>query len=198
MLLIHRRRRPIPGAGLQSRWFRQTEYVEGRVLRYAANAPNRHVIYGWLQVGEIIRGVSSKDEILSRFPQIEQHPHLRPERLAVASNTIFLGASGLVLAGRPLGRPGAGLFRSMDDGLVLTDEASPNRALWRLPEFMHPARGSRLSYHEKESRWSEAAGIVRLKSVGRGQEFVLTPGSQADMNSWLEALFEGAVQGRTA
>ena len=53
-------------------WFRQTEYIAGQ-LRYKKDAPDWHVIYGYLQIGEII-------DTPTNIPAwLNGHPHAKME-----------------------------------------------------------------------------------------------------------------------
>jgi hypothetical protein len=87
--------------------------------------------------------------------------------------------------------PGAGIFRKYHDQLRLTFDGQ-TKSIWRLPAWMHPDNGCRLSYNKKK-RWSYLPdGTVRLESAGKGQEFVLRVpdclGAQAD--AWLGTMIE--------
>lgn len=93
--------------------------------------------------------------------------------------------------GHPLELPGAGLFRGYSQELCLTAVESSQRTVWRLPIWFFP-EGSRppLSYHSRKSRWSMKDGHVLLKTVGRGQEFVLDTQYYQESTSWLLELFK--------
>jgi hypothetical protein len=96
--------------------------------------------------------------------------------------------------------PGAGIFRTYHDDLRLTLDGQ-TKGIWRLPGWMHPDNGCRLSCNEKPNKWSYLSdGRARLESADIGQEFVLTIpnhlGAQADV--WLRSIIEthGSFPGR--
>jgi hypothetical protein len=88
--------------------------------------------------------------------------------------------------------PGAGIFRTYHDDLRLTLDGQ-TKGIWRLPGWMHPDNGSRLSCNENTDKWRYLPdGRARLESTDIGQEFVLTIpdrlGDQAD--TWLRTMIE--------
>ena len=128
--------------------YRQTELVDAH-LRYVRQAPVLHVVFGYLQVGQIIQGEAVRD--------YWWHPHAgyvqRPNNtLYVASEHLF---DSLM--------PGVGTFAYRDDR-VLT---APGHALsqWRLLDWMV---GTPISYHSAASRRDGY-----FQSAAKGQEFVV-------------------------
>ncbi len=155
-------------------WFREVELREGRYA-FCRTAPDLHVLFGWLRVGEVL---SASSDTLPRWAQT--HPH------AVADfgreNTIYLAA----LAG---GRPDAGIFPLLRESLVLTAPGSLQRSRWRLPAWFHPeGRKSTLSYHARSDRWDRDEDHAYLSTVGRGQEFVLDTAHYPEALSWSKQL----------
>lgn len=131
-------------------WFRRTEYAAGR-LRYKKDAPDWHVIYGYLQVGEII-------DTPANIPAwLNGHPHAKAERWS-GPNVIYTAASRLSFLPR---LSGAGCLR-FSDRLVLTKEKCTRR-VWDLPDFF---RQVPISYNADS--WKED----RFISAAKGQEFV--------------------------
>jgi hypothetical protein len=163
-------------------WFRQAEVVDGR-FRYVLNAPDWHVLFGWLQVERRIPLTAVADIP----PWAADHPHCQrrqprnPDALYVARETLDLPGVNL---------PGGGVFPRFHEGLRLTDPNSQRRSLWRLPAWFHPAkRPSALSYHGRSDCWKIVADFVQLKTVGRGQEFVLDIDHYPEARAWLRTLF---------
>lgn len=166
-------------------WFRKVRRV-GRGYRFVSNAPDQHVLYGWLQVGAILRG--------NQFPEhapawAAHHPHCcggRGER-----NTLYLAADQLTLLGVALPpRPAAGFFPQYDERLVLTAPGAL-RTRWRLPGWFYPTASRKpLSYHGDTSRWSRDEEFTYLRSAMRGQEFVLDTADYPETLAWLAGLFE--------
>lgn len=141
-------------------WFRQAERVGG-ILRFAKNAPNVHVLFGWLEVGRILRQ-----------PQggIEQHPHFLQQyeySRVYAAATVRNG----------------GIFRTFSDKLQLT-RAGKNRSEWSLPEFFMPEGRTPLTYHGSQKRWRRSRGRALLSVVARGQEFVLPVARYPEALEW--------------
>jgi Nucleotide modification associated domain 3 len=153
-------------------WFRRCVRENGQ-LRYARRAPDLHALFGWLEVGEVVRVADLGPRDL---PWARRHPHLWGER--GAGNTLYLAADRLAAGGasaRARGLPGAGLFPHFERRLCLT--ARPGavpRGLWKLPEWIHtPGRAPLLTHHTDPGRWTQTEGGWLLRTVGRGQEFVI-------------------------
>ena len=162
--------------------YRRVEYAQGR-WGFVKGSPSRHVLWGYLQVGEVSDEVNSfrsklkKGEVEPHLRQVESHPHLR---YTGSPNTIYVSSPSLSV-GRGKQAPGAGLFRGYDDRLLLTDPDGRGVSRWKLPRWFYPDDGKpALTYHDpdrtKDNRWTHKRGDsehVYLQSVGRGQEFVL-------------------------
>lgn len=162
-------------------WFRRVERAGDR-WRYVPRAPHLHVLFGWLQIAERlpVRG--------GRLPAwLRGHPHCK-RRPYDAADSIYIAAERLELAGRPRPRAGAGVFARYHDELRLT-AADGERSLWRLPRWAHPAgRRSHLTYHGRATRWRAMPDHVLLRTVGRGQEFVLDGTDYPEAVEWAAAL----------
>ena len=103
-------------------WFKQTERKEGR-LRYILNAPNLHIVYGYLQVGKM---VTDKEEIT----EYHWHPHAH---MSIDNNCLFIARDTLSWNSN---LDGYGVF-SYDKRLVLTRDEAKNRSEWgELPELL--------------------------------------------------------------
>jgi len=59
--------------------------------------------------------------------------------------------------------------------------ASRNRSLWRLPSAFAPGC---MTLHEDVERWTLEGDTTLLRSVGRGQEFVVDVEQNADVALW--------------
>ena len=163
-------------------WFRQAEVVDGR-FRYAPNAPDWHVLFGWLQV-ERRTPLTAVADIP---PWAADHPHCR-RRQPLNPDSLYIARAKLNLPGVNL--PGGGVFSQFHEGLRLTDPDKKQRSRWRLPAWFHPAnRPSALSYHGRANRWETAGDVVYLKTVWRGQEFVLNMDHYPEAEGWLRTLF---------
>lgn len=134
-------------------WFRQTQIINGK-YSYKHESPDLHLIYGYLQIGEIYCYENT-------FPDYaDHHPHARERLLNVPSNCIYVGRETLTFDET---LPGAGNFR-FNDNLVLTKKGM-TRSKWELPGFFKTLD---ISYHTKESFKENY-----FQSAAKGQEFVI-------------------------
>jgi Nucleotide modification associated domain 3 len=143
-------------------WFRKTEVSTDGTLRFCpSDKHGRHIIFGWLEVEEIVEvgdaGFSGDQQFLNRHAHV-QFVKERP-------NQIYIGSrSGL----------GSGSFSKDREQLVLT---KPNckRSEWRLPSaFESVFRERDMTYHKSQaSRWQLQGDEIWLRAVSRGQEFVI-------------------------
>lgn len=160
--------------------FRKVD-AQGRFIRAE---PRRHVIWGWLQVDEVIQ-VDGHREVLA---WAGQHPHVA--RDPDPSNTLYRARVDLSLPGcRCNGIPGAGVFPAFHERLQLSDPSAWKLSTWRLPAWFYPDGGRpALSYHRALWRWHPALDSVCLQAVGKGQEFVLNVDQYPECLPWLSEL----------
>lgn len=86
---------------------------------------------------------------------------------------------------------GAGLFSGNRDRFTLTAPRSAIRSKWRLPSWFYPPGGCPiLSHHYNRKLWRRRKPWVYVKTVGRGQEFVLDTDGIPEVESWLCSLFD--------
>ena len=174
-------------------WFRHTvNTLDGR-LRYAQPRDDFHAIFGWLQIGELhkVNGRSSK----ALPPWSQGHPHVATPDSFDANNTIYIASEHLNLCGLYLPIPGGGTFPRFTPALRLTVPEGP-RTCWALPKWFHPgANKPPLSYHGDPTRWSISGGQVILRTVARGQEFVLDTDYYPEALSWVGSLFKAEITG---
>lgn len=161
-------------------WFHEVEKWR-RGYRFVPNAPDRHVLYGWLQVGQILRG----DHITSAsLPWIEYHPHCHKER--GTRNTLYLAADQLTFPGTETTAvlSGAGTLDQFRTPQILT---APNslRTAWKLPRWFYPAERPPLTYHNDLTRWQVDDDYAYLQSAARGQEFVLDTAYYPEALAWV-------------
>jgi hypothetical protein len=163
-------------------WFRQVELVSGK-YRYVRNAPDLHVIFGWLQIEQRIPVAS-----ISEIPEWARgHPHCKAQPYS-SLDSIYISTSHLHLPGTDIHKPGAGMFSRFASDLCLT-APHQSRSVWQLPKWFYPHQpASSLSYHSDLSRWKLDGDTVLLRSVGRGQEFVLDSQEYPDAIQWLSQL----------
>jgi hypothetical protein len=148
-------------------WFREVELVRG-CYRFQRDAPDRHVLFGWLRVGQVLQvGRDALPEWLQDHPHVGQTwPH----------NTIYVATYPKE----------GGVFATFNETLVLTETGMP-RSVWKLPTDFMPRSRQALTYHKAPGRWTEAVGGCRLQTVSKGQEFVLDLAEYPEVLRWAEA-----------
>jgi hypothetical protein len=164
-------------------WFRRAEKT-ARGLRFVSGAPDLHVLYGWMQVGEVIEVTR---ETARAIPWAAYHPHFS-EASRFRRNTIFVASSGLDSLDLEL--PGAGTFPHILPELCLTaPDASGGRSLWKLPAWFYPKGSPALSRHGDRKRWRRRGDALHLRTVPIGQEFVLDLDFYPEARDWLRNIF---------
>jgi hypothetical protein len=175
-------------------WFREALYeCEGRI-RFVSRARDLHVIWGWLQVGEI-HAIPREGPIPGALNWARHHPHI--EGLDRPNNKIFVARPRLSFAEN---QPGAGIFPVSHDDLRLTSEIRfdgrpPCRSYWKLPAFFKQVQ---LGFHHLD-QWTPSGDGLYGMSGRRGQEFVFDTSEVSDeVRAWLEKLmahFDNLPQG---
>lgn len=104
-------------------WFRQTEWVKGK-LKYVSRSkfPDIQLIYGYMQVGEII----DKNSHVPKW--LADHPHTERLQRGSERDAIFLPTQNLSFMSE---LPGAAMLKYSED-LVLTAKGM-SRSKWKLP-----------------------------------------------------------------
>lgn len=167
-------------------WFRPVIDVGGR-LTYQDDAQETHCLFGWLQVGSVYHPGQDGEEVP---PWAAEHPHVRYARHYPSNNTLYVAEKRLYIPGLRRRVPGGGIFASFEECLQLT-EPGKNRSVWRLPSGFYPKKNApSLSYHSTLDRWQRDKRGVLLKTVGRGQEFVLDCDYYPEVIEWVKGIFE--------
>jgi hypothetical protein len=164
-------------------WFRRVTRSAGQ-LKFVQGAPDLHVIWGWLQVDEVIPVGSAIHPTWMNY-----HPHMVAGTRG-PNNTLYVARETLTLDGVSLDIPGAGTFSTFDDRLRLTKPGF-NRSIWTLPSWFAPEPPRRpLGYHGDPDRWQVDGERVQLRSAARGQEFVLDTAWYPEAFSWVADLLQ--------
>jgi hypothetical protein len=163
-------------------WFRQAERRDGKWC-YAARAPHLHVLFGWLEVESCHPIVERRAESLAAHPWIADHPHTAsPDHYTDRRNTLYVAPEQSRF---DPGLPGGGRFSRMDPALRLT-AVGESRTVWDLPAwFMPDASRPPMTYHVQPARWTVEGDRCRLRSVAKGQEFVLHASHYPEAATWL-------------
>lgn len=157
---------------------------EGDGWRFDPASPARHVIWGWLQVGDILK-VDQADENLRHWA--EYHPHFRWND--DPSNTLYLPQNRLEMGGGT-SLSGSGCFKHFSSSLQLTDRRAERPGIWALPRWCFPKASGEvpLSYHGRTDRWRRDTHQVVLQAVSRGQEFVLDTQAFPEAVRWMRCI----------
>ncbi len=167
-------------------WFRAVESTNVGTWRYVPAAPHVHMLFGWLQVSEIVP-IGNLTRARSERPWLAEHPHLNRRW---DNNTVYIANETLDIMGLTP-RNGAGHFGGSGERLTLTAPRSANRSRWRLPSWFYPQAGSPLlSYHLEKNLWQRRKPWVYVNTVGRGQEFVFDAKGIPEAKAWLRSLFD--------
>lgn len=178
-------------------WFRRVERCE-EGWRYVVNSPDVHVLFGWLQIEQLLDEQSIRAR--SAVPLwLADHPHIVDARRMERGNTVYIATDRLVVGGRDLG-PGGGTFERFGEHLRLTapPEHARGRSFWQLPRWFHPdfdIAQPTLSAHRDSLRWCTRGfgeAHAGLQTVARGQEFVIDLKGKRRANAvkWLESVFQ--------
>ena len=162
-------------------WFRPARRHKNRFI-FPRREADRHIIYGWLQVDHQVTLDGERP-----FPfWMGYHPHCHGDR--GKGNVLFVARKQLALPQLAKSLPGAGVFKHVLPELILT-RPQHSRTHWQLPPWFHPrGRASHLSYHADPGRWQQREDAVWLRSVSRGQEFVLDGDHYPEALGWAAGL----------
>lgn len=162
-------------------WFRQIEKDPSGQYRYCKNCPDLHIIYGYLEVGEVIDLSTMEAPAWAKY-----HPHWVLRKQMNPRNALFIAAERSSMWP---GKAGAGVFPFSPE-LILTSQYDDNkkRSQWALSAcFFHEDRSCLLSYHRhKMGQEISTSNHLLLSSAYRGQEFVCE--QDAAMQNWIRSL----------
>ena len=170
--------------------FHHVTFCSGKI-EWTNDTPSRHVLWGWLQIDEILT-VNNCDH--DRYKWAEYHPHFH--RNKETNNTVYVGKKHLILPG--LGNEelaGAGIFSRYSDQLQLTAPSATTPSLWELPQCLYPRNGRPpLTYHGDLTRWQQTEQSTKLRTVARGQEFILNCDAYPESIGWLNVILKSAYR----
>ena len=145
-------------------WFREVEYFDGKYCYSKADKKGRHMLFGYMQVGDI-----KKINACCFQDWMSYHPHVSRGQSATDSDHIFIAEDRLSLDPT---LPGYGTF-TFNKKILLTKDGM-SKSKWNLPEIF---KNTSISYHS-ESSWKEGY----FQSAAKGQEFVIN--ATDDIQSW--------------
>ena len=151
--------------------------------RFVRGAPKQHILWGWLQIEQVCKVDKIRND--EKFDWAGYHCHF--SWYDDPSNTLYVATHRLDL-GDGLTMSGAGAFPRVDERLVLT-EPGGSVSQWRLPRWFYPdGNKTSLTYHPNLTRWLYDNEYAYLRSVGRGQEFVLDLQEYPEGTDWISGL----------
>lgn len=161
-------------------WFKKVEKVNNQ-LTYTG--PDLHVIWGYLQIGEIKKINQTTLENMPKYLNYHSHAHVtniaESEKM---KNTIYVARDNLTFLPD---KKGAGIL-DFDQKLVLTKDGDYSRTKWQLPQFFKD-QNIGISYHKNETAWKN--GGEYFQSQGRGQEFVINNDNDSkELLEWVKSL----------
>lgn len=165
--------------------FRRVEMVSGS-YKWVCNAKPCHVIWGWLQVAEVL---NLWDHKLQGYDWAMYHPHFNSP--AYSNNTVYTARDHLNIDNLSELIPGAGVFPFFSPNRQLTASNADSVSIWELPIWFHPGKNRKpLTYHSDLQRWQKLDNQTTLMSVGRGQEFVLDCDEYPESFQWVYDLIK--------
>jgi len=149
-------------------WFKATE-IRNEELAYKKDAPDQHIIYGYMQIGNIVK-------VGSKIPEwLKEHPHIADKKDRNNElNDVFLPSDTLSFLPE---LKGCDVLYYRPDR-VLT-KVGMSRGCWDLPSFF---KDMEISYHPNP--WKKDC----FKSAGRGQEFVMD--ATPEIIDWAKQIIE--------
>ena len=160
--------------------FRRIEMRNGSYT-WVRTAQPCHVIWGWLQVAEVLQLGNSQPH---GYDWAKYHPHFH--RGSDTNNVVYLARHNLQIDDLKDNLPGAGIFPQYSLRLQLTASYAENVSIWDLPGWFHPGEyRTPLTYHADTQRWHKRADRTELRSVARGQEFVLDCDEYPEAVQWI-------------
>ncbi len=153
-------------------WFKQVR-AHGLHWEYDLQAPDVHVIFGYLEVGQVF--------VTPPWPlSVSYHPHTANHYTGNPTNIIFLATDRLTWDKK---LPGAGTFKYCD--MVQLTKPGHKRSQWNLPDCL---RRVSITYHSPSS-WHDGY----FQAAARGQEFVIT--SDLEVEEWVRSLIRKGIKG---
>ena len=160
-------------------------------LRYRQEVPERHYIYGWLQVGAIWHPGREGEEEIPDWAA--NHPHVCDAASYEPNNTLYTATRILEILGMRRQLPGGGVFKFMNKERLLSDREESKPGSWLLPHWIYPASRGKppISCHSSMERWRrEGKGVVLNTTAEKNEEFVLNAEFYPEARDWLRTFFD--------
>lgn len=152
-------------------WFRQTKYDDKGRLHFVKHSedptPDRHVIYGYMEVGEVI----TNQELIAN--EYSWHPHAVTD---VPNNVLYCPKDTCSLNQAV---KGYGILKNAP--IRQLTKHGCNRSEWDLPDCL---KNVQITYHENNTYgWIKGANY--FKSAHIGQEFIIRNNVDTKLAEWL-------------
>lgn len=169
--------------------FGQVSSAQSHLSNRGVGPGDLFLFFGWLQVGAVIDVERVGTQGIPSW--LHDHPHVHHAAgLAGKQNTIYTASEVLSLDVPVSAAPSAGVFSRWTPALQLT-AIGQTRSVWGMPTWMAPREDRpALSYHASLERWTYHGDELRLKSVAKGQEFVLDAAYYPGAATWARKLIE--------
>lgn len=169
-------------------WFREV-YLANGSYRFVRRAPHLHVIFGWLQIDQILPAGPTNRRDAPEWARY--HPHFHNDW--GSANHVYVSRKQLSIPNLSKKLPGGGTFEIYSDALRLT-APDCSRSIWKLPRSFYPNRGrSVLSFHSDEALWTRASTHTLLHTRSKGQEFVLHSDECPEAIEWARQILTQAA-----
>jgi hypothetical protein len=170
--------------------FREVE-EQNEQWHYRHGSTDIQLIFGWLQVNEVIPLATENPEWAKFHPHCQMSGIVRAElgKRKLNNNTLYVARPTLSFCSKP----GAGVFQKFDihkhDSKRLT-RADSTASVWRLPSFFRRDGLTSFSNIGEKTPWIAEGNSWIVQRRGPGQEFVLeTSGRECEVLDWLNVLF---------
>ncbi len=157
------------------------------IYKYVRAAKKFHMLWGWMQVEDII-SVDNSDNKIKEWMKYHPHFYLKNSK----ENTLYLASKDLMIDDKIiLKNGGAGKFEKYSEELQLTKQGSDRLTEWILPScFYNSDDKKKMTYHQKNDLWRLTGDKVELKSVSIGQEFVLDCKDNNQVVEWIKHIIQ--------
>lgn len=169
-------------------WFRDVERYAGR-WRFAPRSKDRHVLFGWLEVGDVFELPLGRDVPAATREAMSDHAHVVRGARPAGDRREALYIAKPKSAWTTSAEFGGGVFPRYSDDLCLTAPGR-SRSQWSLPGWFEPRGRKAFSYHDKPGLWAPEGDRVILQSAAIGQEFVLDADHYDEAEYWAALLIE--------
>lgn len=167
--------------------YRKVILIKGKYL-YDSSSKPIHLIWGWMQIGDIVDIANEQAINKIQYPWATYHPHYHFQKQP-ANNTLYVASEALSIEGFGANKTKSfGVFEHYREELQLTDPDYDKTSYWRLPNWMYQENKLCPLTYNKNREWKLENGFARLKSFTRGQEYVCDVNGIPDSLIWLESL----------